>query len=199
MNEKANLILHPVRMRIIQAMIGKRRNTQQLQEWLPDIPQATLYRQLQKLVQAGILHVVEQKRVRGAIEKTYALAERGNELTQEELASFDSNDHIRYFMMFMAQLLGEFGDYAEQEPVDMARDGAGYRQVALYLSEAEWKQMAAEFSAAVVKHLSNEPAPDRRRYSLTTVLIPGRKTDSSPEQSSIPESGIRSQASTDRP
>lgn len=177
MNEKANLLLHPVRMRIIQAMIGQRRSTQQLQEWLPDIPQATLYRQLQKLVQAGILQVVEQKRIRGAVEKTYALAERGGDIAQEDLASFDSDDHLRYFMMFLAQLLGDFGEYAGQESMDMARDGAGYRQIAVYLSEAEWKQMVTDLSAAVVKYLPNEPGPGRRRYSLATVLIPGPRAD----------------------
>lgn len=178
MNDKASLILHPVRMRIIQAMIGKRRNVHQLQEWLPDIPQATLYRQLQKLVQAGILLVVDQKQVRGAVEKTYALAEHGSEITEEELKALDSNEHIRYFMTFLAQLLGEFGDYVQQGPIDMKRDGAGYRQAALYLSEAEWKQMATEVSAAVRKHMDHEPTPERRRYSFTTILIPeGRKTN----------------------
>jgi DNA-binding HxlR family transcriptional regulator len=175
-NDKANLILHPVRMRIIQAMIGKRRNVQQLQQWLPDIPQATLYRQLQKLVQAGILLIVDRKQVRGAVEKTYALAEHGSELTEADLTALDSNEHIRLFITFLAKLLGDFGQYVQQEEFDMKRDGAGYRQAALYLSESEWKDMAVEVSAAIRKHMDNEPSPGRRRYGFATILIPeGRK------------------------
>ncbi|UUZ93107.1 helix-turn-helix domain-containing protein [Paenibacillus sp. P25] len=173
MDDKAKLLLHPVRIRIIQALIGRERTVQRLQEWSPDIPSPTLYRRLQTLTGAGILRVVGTKQVRGAVEKTYALAEHGSELSEEELKRMNPDDHMRSFITFLSHLIGEFGEYTGQKDMDMRRDGAGYRVVNLYLSDSEFKQMAEEIRLAVHKHLNHPPSPERRRFSLATILIPG--------------------------
>jgi Helix-turn-helix domain len=44
-HDKAELILHPVRLKILQALVGDRvLSTRQLGQLLPDVAQATLYR-----------------------------------------------------------------------------------------------------------------------------------------------------------
>jgi DNA-binding transcriptional ArsR family regulator len=69
-----DLFLHPVRLRIIQAMVGgKHLTTTHLSQLLADIPNATLYRQIALLTEAGVLDVVEEQRVRGAVERSYRL------------------------------------------------------------------------------------------------------------------------------
>ncbi len=45
-----------------------------LSETFSDIPPATLYRYLKKMTADGVLKIVNQTQVRGAMEKTYALA-----------------------------------------------------------------------------------------------------------------------------
>ena len=52
---KIKVILHPVRMKIIQALIGKEMTVQELSQWTEDVPQATLYRHLNKLLDAGFI------------------------------------------------------------------------------------------------------------------------------------------------
>ena len=70
---KADLLLHPVRLRILQAFLGDRAlTTSQLQAELADVP-ASLYRHVAKLAAAGVLTIVEERRVRGALERTYTL------------------------------------------------------------------------------------------------------------------------------
>lgn len=67
-----DLLMHPVRMQIIQAFIGgKRMSVQELGGRLAEVPPATLYRHLNALVEGGVLTVAEERRVRGAIERVY--------------------------------------------------------------------------------------------------------------------------------
>ena len=69
-----HLLLHPVRLRIVQAFLGDRAlTTTALREELADIPPTSLYRQVARLVAAGVLMVVAERRVRGAVERTYVL------------------------------------------------------------------------------------------------------------------------------
>ena len=70
----ADLLLHPVRLRIVKAFLGERAlTTSQLAEELKDVPSGSLYRHVALLVKAGVLQVVAERRVRGAVERTYML------------------------------------------------------------------------------------------------------------------------------
>lgn len=171
--ERTDLILHPLRMRIIQSLLIDRQLTaQQIGALLPDVPQATLYRHLQKLVQGGVVAVVDERPVRGAIERRYALARGGASLGPEDLAAAGPDDHMHYFATFVATLLGDYARYLRRERIDLAADGVGYRQVALHLSDAELAELAQALNTALRPFLEHGPAPGRRRRILSTILMP---------------------------
>jgi DNA-binding transcriptional ArsR family regulator len=170
---KADLILHPVRMRIIGLLVGGRRLTaQEMAEVLKDVPLPSLYRHLNKLVQGDILTVVDEHRVRGTFEKVYALSKPHVNLTADDLAQASLDDHMRYFMTFMASVLDNFGRYLQQEHVDLLADRVGYRQVPLYLSDEEFDEFAEKLRALFTKAMLNGPAPGRRRRMVSTIVIP---------------------------
>ena len=74
MPSSAELLLHPVRLRIMQAFLGDRAlTTSQLSAELSDVPAASLYRHVARLVRANVLQVVAERQVRGAVERTYVL------------------------------------------------------------------------------------------------------------------------------
>jgi Helix-turn-helix domain len=83
----ADLLLHPVRLRIVQAFLGDRAlTTTALREELADIPPTSLYRHVARLVAAGVLMVVAERRVRGAVERRRILASillPGDEATRD--------------------------------------------------------------------------------------------------------------------
>src|SRR5699024_999972 len=81
----AETIAHPVRLRIIQQLGGRSLTTAQLREALPDVTQATLYRHVRALLDAELLTVVEERKVRGALERTLALGEQMAHVDQEDL------------------------------------------------------------------------------------------------------------------
>ena len=70
---KTDLIMHPIRIRILLALVDRKLTPLQLGEQLADVPQATLYRHLNKLMQGGLLEVIEERPVRGTVEKVYGL------------------------------------------------------------------------------------------------------------------------------
>ena len=170
---KADLLLHPIRLRIIQAfMPPKRLTAQEIGSALPDVPPATLYRHLNKLARGGVLAIVERRPVRGTTEKVYALLAGGAYLKPDDLAGASKEDHLRYFTTFVASLLGDFARYLDRDHPDFVADNVGYRQVPLYLSDEEFTRMAVEVNVALAPLATNGPGPGRRRRMLSTVIIP---------------------------
>ncbi len=68
------VMLNPVRMRIIQELSGKKSATaNELCEVLSDIPRTTLYRHIKVLIENDIISVVSEEKIRGSYERTLAL------------------------------------------------------------------------------------------------------------------------------
>ena len=169
----ADLLLHPLRLRIVQAFLGDRHlTTGQLRLEIDDVPAATLYRQVSTLARAGVLTVVDERRVRGTVERTYALSVADAQLTGEELARMTPEDHRRAFMVFLAGLLADVDRYIDSGDVDLERDGAGFRTIGLWLTHDELMGMVAEIGATVAARAGHRPQGGRTRWMLSTVLIP---------------------------
>src|SRR4051794_12982276 len=93
-----DVILHPIRMRIIQSLINQQRTAQQLKELLPDIPQASLYRHLKRLVEAGVIHIIDEIPNRGTIERVYSLQDPAKAtISADKLNSFTKDEHLDLF------------------------------------------------------------------------------------------------------
>ena len=170
----ADLLLHPVRLRIVQCLLGDRpRTTSQLREDLPDVAPATLYRHVATLLDAELLEVVDERRVRGAVERTYRLRDPAPGVGAEEAATMSTEEHRQAFMTFVAGLLGDFDRYLDGGDVDLARDVVGYRQAALHLSDPEMQEFLADLVAVIRPRLEYRPSPERVRRIFTTVVMPG--------------------------
>lgn len=178
---RADLILHPVRMRLMITLARRQLTARQLSELLPDIPQATLYHHLGMLTRAGLLRVVSERPVRGVVEKLYAFADTRVELSPADLANVSREDHLRYFTIFITTLLGDFARYLQQDmPIDLFADSAGYREIPFYLSDEEFTQAVTAFNQALQPFLSNQPAPHRRRRLFAFVTFPDAESSDTP-------------------
>ena len=172
MPTSAELVLHPVRLRIVQAFMGSASlTTGQLRERLPDVPAATLYRHVATLVAGGLLEAVDERQVRGATERTYALRVENASMGADEAAALPADEHRRLFMTFVAGLLGDFDRYLDRGDIDLGRDLVAYRQAALHLTDEELVDLIGELGEVVTRRLSL-PTEGRRRRLLTTILVP---------------------------
>jgi hypothetical protein len=174
----ADLLLHPVRLRVVQAFLGDRAlTTAQLGEQLADVPTATLYRQVGVLADGGVLEVVGERKVRGTVERTYRLRADAASVGPEAAAAMTEEEHRRAFLTFVAGLLADFDRYLDRGDADLARDLVGYRQAAMYLSDAELLELLRDLADVLAPRLANEPGPGRQRRLLTTVLMPADRPD----------------------
>lgn len=170
---RADLVMHPVRMRLLATLARRQLTARQLSELLTDVPQATLYHHLGVLTRAELLRIVSERQVRGTVEKVYGLANDTSFLGPSELANASRDDHLRYFTIFVATLLADFARYVQQDaPIDPLADGVGYRETPFYLSDEEYAQAAAAVSQALLPYLNNQPAPHRRRRLVAMIVIP---------------------------
>jgi Helix-turn-helix domain len=170
----ADLLLHPVRLRIVQAFLGDRAlTTLQLRAELPDVPAASLYRHVALLVDAGVLAVAAERRVRGALERTYMLRVAAAGIGLNELAEMSADEHRQAFMGFVAALLADFDRYLARGDVDLLRDGVTYRLAGMWLDDAEFTDLLHELARVLQPRLANAPKPGRQRRILGTVLLPG--------------------------
>jgi hypothetical protein len=158
---------------VLFRIVANRQTTaQQLANELPDIPQATLYRNINTLAAAGILVVIQERRVRNTLEKTYALPDHDLSLTVEELKTAQPDDYIRLFTQYLGQLLGYFVRYIRQGDVNFARDNVTFQMFPVYLSEAEIQGLGQALNTALLPYLKNEPSPERRRSIIGLMSLP---------------------------
>jgi DNA-binding HxlR family transcriptional regulator len=168
-----DVVLHPVRLRIVQALLGNRElTTGDLRTEIPDVPSATLYRQVATLTQGGVIDVVDEQRVRGAVERTYRLRTGAAYVDADEALQMTVEDHRKVFLAFVVGLLADFDRYLDRGDVNMARDLAGFRQNAMYLSDEELSDVVDELREVLQPRIAFPPAPGRTRRLLATVLLP---------------------------
>jgi DNA-binding transcriptional ArsR family regulator len=179
----ADVLLHPVRLRIVKAFLGDRAlTTSELAAELDDVPAASLYRHIGLLTKAGILQVVAERRVRGAVERTYAMRLLAAQIQPGEARAMTPDDHAQAFMAYIAGLLGDFDRYLASGPADPVREGTSYRVAAMWLTDQETAELARDLAEVYLPRLANAPAKGRRRLMLYSVTLPAPAPK--PDQSS---------------
>ena len=169
----ADLLLHPVRLRIVQAFLGHRAlTTAQLAAELGDVPVGSLYRHVAMLIKAGVLQVVAERRVRAVVERTYMLRAAAAQIQPDEVAAMTPERHLSAFVAYVAGMLTDAERYLTTGTPDPVRDGASYRIAAMWLTDAELADLARDLRSVFQPRLANAPGKGRRRRSLYMVLLP---------------------------
>jgi hypothetical protein len=181
--DSLELLLHPVRMRIVHAFAdGRARTASDLQARLPDVPHTSLYRHIGLLAAAEVLEVAGEQRVRGTVERSYRLNRGRARLDQDTVEDMPIEAHRRAFAAAMAALIAEFGSYLDHSGADPSRDLVGYRQIPLWLTPPELATFIAEMQTVLARVMSHQPTPQRRQYLLSPILFPitGTEPDTGP-------------------
>lgn len=172
----ADLLLHPVRLRIVKAFLGARRlTTGEVAAGLDGVPAASVYRHVALLARAGVLEVVSERRVRGAVERTYALCHSAARIDPAEVARMTPEEHGRAFMVYVAEMLADADRYLGGGRIDPIRDGADYRAGALWLTADEYAAFIRDLAAVVQPRLRLGPGRGRHRHLLYGVVLPDRQ------------------------
>jgi DNA-binding transcriptional ArsR family regulator len=171
--DTVDLLLHPVRLRVVHALSGGRElTTTQLCARLPDASKVTVYRQVALLVDGGFLEVAGEQRVRGAVERRYRLRRDRPAIDAGAAAAMTPEDHRRGFAAAVAVLVAEFDAYLDRDGADPVADGVAYRQGVLWLGPDELADLTRRLLEVLRDATGNEPTPDRAPYLLSPILFP---------------------------
>ncbi len=173
---RADLLLHPVRLRIVKAFLdGRQLTTGEVAAAVSDVPAASIYRHIARLAAGGVLAVVSERRVRGAVERTYALHWEGARIDPAEVARMTPQEHGQAFIAYVAGMLADADRYLGSGQVDPLRDGADYRAGALWLTDDEYALFVQDLAAIIQPRLQLGPGPGRQRRLLYGVVLPDRR------------------------
>jgi DNA-binding transcriptional ArsR family regulator len=173
---KADLVIHPVRLRILRLLGGGAQTTQEIAERLGDVPTSSLYRHLKLLLDGGLVEVADRRLVKGIQEKTYRPAQTAV-LGPGAVAMWTADDHVHYFTTYVLTLIHDFAAYvlqaeADRGSIDMLADRVGYREVDFYATTQELDLAFGAVNVALLPLLQHKEGDGRRRYKLATVLHP---------------------------
>ena len=166
-------LANPRKAQLLLAIYAKQQATaKQLLEQFPDVPSATLYRYLKQMLDAGVLQIEDERPVRGAVEKLYAL---GVDLTADAQTMIDTNDGQAYlglFTQFMIGIMNEFRAYSTRLQIDILHDGSGFSATPVYATTNELVAFGRQVADAMASLYSNAPSDGRKLHNICIITTP---------------------------
>src|SRR5699024_10619973 len=148
MYNKVEILMHPVRMKICLALMKYKKNgltPLEMVKIIKDVPQATLYRHIQVMTEANIIHVVKEKKVKSVSEKYYALNETEAKFNMNEWSHIPSREKLNYISYYQLLLLSKYQNYLEKlEEEDRSEDRSTFSVVELNLNDEHFMQFQNE-------------------------------------------------------
>ena len=143
-----------------------------LSEKYNDIPQATLYRYLKKMVNDGILLIVNERQIRNVTEKTYAISLDYKSEIQRIINENAGEGYLGLFHQFCNGLINEFQTYANKDNIDILNDGSGFRVIPFHATVEELKELSEKIQETVKPYYENDPSPDRQLRNIAIIYTP---------------------------
>lgn len=173
MQSKILAMTHPVRMRIMQALLnGNEMTAGEIAKKLGDIPQASLYRHINTLLEEEIIKVARENKIRGTVEKVFKLSDSLESDTEKEVENASREEHLNYFFTFLLSLLGQYEEYLQEDNINMKDDGVGFRQCMVYLNDEEFLELVTHIQTRLVEAMKNQPGNKRKLRSISSIIIP---------------------------
>lgn len=176
-------LTNPVKCKLILAIHAKEKVTaKQLSEACPDIPQTSLYRHLKSMTDDGVLHVVEERPVRGTVEKVYAVVSDFSLDIQRIIEENDGQAYLLLFTQYMMGVLNEFREYTARPNIDILEDGTAFSLAPVYITKEEWMDAAQQIGSIIAGLMKHEKTPERRLHNIGVILTPPSMAEQTPKE-----------------
>ncbi|NMS89929.1 helix-turn-helix domain-containing protein [Clostridioides difficile] len=164
------LILNPVRLRILQyiRLHGSVR-TSDIVKYLNDIPRATIYHHVKILEENNMIEVVKENRVRGTIEKVYAL--------KEYTAAMEGETFVALSTAFHVGLMQEMNEYFSRKEQDHKKDNVFFSSALLYMSDNEYESLLKSIADLLKPYIEQKPKSNLKLRKLSIISSPAIDND----------------------
>lgn len=162
----AEVVMNPVRQRIIQfLMIHERGTVKEIKNELSDVPTPSLYRHVKILAENSVIVVAEENRIRGTVENVYQLNPKG--LSVEGT----SNEGLAVQASLMS-ICCSFAKYFADGQADPKKDMLSLTSSTLMLTDEEFMNFFTEINELVMKYIAKEPIEGCSPRQITLISSP---------------------------
>ncbi|MDM5247244.1 MULTISPECIES: transcriptional regulator [unclassified Lysinibacillus] len=173
MRNKAEVLMHPVRMKILQALNKEEGlSTLEMISVIKDVPQATLYRHIQILVDENIIKIVKERKVRSVTEKFYALNEGAAKLSKEDWTQLTIKQKLNYVSYYQLALLSQYQNYLNSlDEKESTEDFATFSLLDLTLTNDQFMNFENELNDLVTKYYNMADSTEETETKTIAVNI----------------------------
>ncbi|PKM89212.1 MAG: hypothetical protein CVU87_05715 [Firmicutes bacterium HGW-Firmicutes-12] len=164
-----DIMLNPVRMRIIQTLAVRQNMTAtEICEKISDVPRTTLYRHIKILLDNDILSVISEQKIRGSLERTLAIN------TGQIVKHNTLENAVQNAFAFLMKKYAMFQDYFNDENPDPAKDKIFLNNTILMTTDDEFDQFLSELSELLMKY-NYEFSKERKARDISIISAPEEK------------------------
>ncbi len=164
--ELLKTLSNPVKIRIMQyVQENDTVTTKQIAEKLTDIPTATLYRHINTMLTEEILIIVEERKVRGSLERSIAI-------NKQMLVSVGNEGIAGAAYQFFMNLFLQFRQYEEKGNCDPLKDMLSMRTCMLKLTDEQFYKLFDEWKDVIEKYQKEEDIIHGKMRSISFVSAP---------------------------
>ncbi len=159
-------------MQVAMALSQDELTARELQQLLPDVPQASLYRAIKQLFTGGAIEVVKEERKGGAVERTYSAVPEETLMTPEEFTSSDGAEFMAAVQTFADWIPATVARSIAHDGPQWREDRYSLRHESVWLTAAEREELSSDLKAVYAKYSALPERDDARRHALMVVAVP---------------------------
>lgn len=162
--DMAEVIMNPVRQRIIQFLMVRGRGTvKEIKTKLNDVPTPSLYRHVKILAENDVIVVTEENRIRGTVESVYQL--NPSALVVED----EDGTAVQVSLM---SICTSFAKYFASGHANPRKDMFMLTSCTLMLTDDEFGTFLKEINELAMKYIAKDPAEGCRPRQVTLISSP---------------------------
>lgn len=171
MKDITRIMLNPVRMRIVQELAKKESvTTNEICDKISDVPRTTLYRHINILLEANVLTIVAEKKIRGSYERTLAL-------NTDEFARHNTSENIpQQAYSFLMNIYAKFEKYSSGENDLLGDNKIFLNNTVMMMDDQEFNQFLSELQTLLIKY-HYDMADGRKPRDISIISSPVENED----------------------
>ncbi|MBS1706577.1 MAG: helix-turn-helix domain-containing protein [Armatimonadetes bacterium] len=167
---KLDLVIHPVRSRIVSLVTDRELTATAIADLMPDVPRPSVYRHVNRLAAAGVLKIVREAKVRGATEKWLQVADDRSQLNLDEIKQMSSEERWALVNNLLLMLSADYRNALIKAQHELA--SPMICSLALHLTDKERQEFWKDLLQLVQRHKLGKGPEGRSRFSLGAALLP---------------------------
>ncbi len=161
-----DVMLNPTRMRIVQIFASnKTMTTNKICEIICDVPRTTLYRHINILIEADILTVIEENKIRGSVERILAL----NASKINEQNTMDNAPQQAF--SFLMNTYSKFEKYFNKENFTPGSNKIFFNNTVMMMDDQEFELFLSELQSLLIKY-HYDMASGRKLRDISIISAP---------------------------